>query len=213
MSATHDARIWRLALVANSLAVAFIAVGWATGRVSTEVVVGLATIFVMFETFIAVLWYTMVTRRMQVGLAQQTGLLANGLWSSLYEGMRNACMQINQLFVSKPYLRPYFYDGKPFSRDEADKENTLLYSELAAVADCLLDIFEGVVRNLGQFPDKVPEYDDGWRAYIRDVFANSPFLKAHLARHPDWYTSELQRIAGIDRSSAPRSDSSSVGCH
>src|SRR5947209_804459 len=53
--------------------------------------------------------------------------------------------------------------------------------------------FESMIRNMQQFPDKIPNYSEAWESYMRSVFATSPFLDAHLDKHPDWYIPELQK--------------------
>jgi len=50
-----------------------------------------------------------------------------------------------------------------------------------------------MIRNMQQFPDKIPNYSEAWESYMRSVFATSPFLDAHLDKHPDWYVPELQK--------------------
>jgi hypothetical protein len=123
MALSSDGRIWFTVTAVNAIAFGFALLAVLLGVTGDHVFAGLS-IFVYLETFIAVLWYTMETRRMQVTVAQQTSLLASNLRSSLHESMRNTMMEINQLFLSHPHLRPYFYGCQAFTCTPGDDTNS-----------------------------------------------------------------------------------------
>ena len=70
MSQLSDARIWLLVGISNAIAL-IAAVIVAVAGAKSEYVVGALTLFVYLETFIAVLWYTIETRKIQERMTRQ----------------------------------------------------------------------------------------------------------------------------------------------
>lgn len=93
--------------------------------------------------------------------------------------------RIKEVFLSKPHLRKYFFDGEVINKDD---EN---YSEVLAVADyyCLyLEQITTQKRNI----DKSER--ESWMKYAHDVYVNSPVLKDFLKDKREWYSEKLWRV-------------------
>jgi hypothetical protein len=90
---------------------------------------------------------------------------------------------INQLFIEKPNLRKFFYDGYDFPKEatEKDKESVL------PVADMLADFFEHVTQQKDNLPENVWP---AWGKYMRYVYDNSPVMRRHFEKNADWYDPE-----------------------
>jgi hypothetical protein len=96
----------------------------------------------------------------------------------LYSGMQD----IHKVFIEKPYLRPFFYEGKPLKEGANNPE------EIYVVAEMLADFFQQVCLELDLMPPKTAQ---GWRAYISDIIGRSPTLRVHLKSNAAWYPSQL----------------------
>jgi hypothetical protein len=90
-----------------------------------------------------------------------------------------ALREIITLFIDRPDLRPYFYDGKALPRREAQRNRVLSVAEI--FADTLEDGL--VVTRL------VPaaESQDDWIGYCRDMLGSSPALAKSVRSHPHWW--------------------------
>ncbi|MFG2621192.1 hypothetical protein ACGFXC_26605 [Streptomyces sp. NPDC048507] len=99
--------------------------------------------------------------------------------SASYHSGTDLFMQLNMVFVEYPHVRPYFYDGKPLTRDDPN------YHRAQAVAELMLDVFEWIWHRR----EGITEVDrQAWADYVGSMFALSPVLRTyhldHLAWHP-----------------------------
>jgi hypothetical protein len=109
------------------------------------------------------------------------------------EGTSELAGKADELFLSHPALRPYFYDGWPAPdnifappppaarpQSEADMDR----SRLLAAAEYYLDLLEGIWDNVE------PLHDDdkaSWREWIHDMFETGPILVSYIEHYPTWY--------------------------
>ena len=99
-----------------------------------------------------------------------------------YHGASDRTLQMDQVFIAHPLLRPYFSDGEPVpAPDGGDPE---LRQRVLAVAEFVTDILEDCWDNEDCYagPDR-----DAWRDWIYDVFESSPACAEHYARNEAWY--------------------------
>ncbi len=90
---------------------------------------------------------------------------------------------MDQLFITYPDLRPYFYLGKEISEGDPN------YARVLAIAEFLLDYFGSILIQHRRFPQIWPT--NWWEPYFTHVFANSPILCWYLESTVDWYHEEL----------------------
>ncbi|MFP5364030.1 MAG: hypothetical protein ACLGI5_15030 [Thermoleophilia bacterium] len=129
---------------------------------------------------------------------------------SAYHGASDRTLQMDQVFIAHPLLRPYFYDREPVpAPDCPDRE---LRQRVLAVAEFVTDILEDCWDNEDCYagPDR-----DAWRDWIYDVFEGSPACCEHYACNMSWYPTLSRLFAaegappeGVRRAAAqePRSN-------
>ena len=102
---------------------------------------------------------------------------------SLRANVQNAVLShvvnLDKVFIDKPYLLPYFYEDKP--PDPNDH-----YQEVIATAQLTMDVLDIASVQSTRFRDEW-EDPDGWDRWIIDMFKHSPVLRQYLAKHKDWY--------------------------
>jgi hypothetical protein len=105
--------------------------------------------------------------------------------ASVYQTVAQQMMSIDQLFVERPELRPYFYGNKPPPTEEIERER------VAAFAELFVDFMDNLV---GQTPH-IPEHlGESWRAYFRAVASTSPAIREFWRAHRDWYEEHMWQV-------------------
>ena len=79
------------------------------------------------------------------------------------------------LFVEKPALRPYFFDGKTIESGDPNADAVF------AVAAVRIDLMDSILAHMHarRWPDAETA---GWREEFKDAFAASPAMCAQIAR-------------------------------
>jgi hypothetical protein len=99
-------------------------------------------------------------------------------------------MEIGKLFVDKPHLRKYFYDGEPVP--ERPEE----YEQAKAAALVMLDFLANILVYVNNYEHLYPEKE--WHGYIKDIFRSSPMLRETFTQlrraGKEWYVEELYRL-------------------
>jgi hypothetical protein len=98
--------------------------------------------------------------------------------------------ELQQIFVERPELWPYFYHGRDFEPDTLPETA----AQLEAIALLKLDYFE-LIEMIYRTDLMDQENVAGTRAYILHSIENSPVLRRVYERHRDWYP-KLQRYFG-----------------
>jgi hypothetical protein len=95
-----------------------------------------------------------------------------------YYGAISLFRDLDNVFISYPELRAYFYGGKQATGDDSNA------MRVQAVAELVCDVFEWIWHR----QEKLTGSDKGgWQAYILDTFAQSPALRHHFVQHTSWY--------------------------
>ena len=103
---------------------------------------------------------------------------------SAYHGATDRTLQLDQVFVNHPLLRPYFVDGVPVPEEGAvDAE---LRHRILAVAEFAVDILEDCWDNEDCYAG---EDRDAWMRWIYQVFDSAPACQDLYAGAVDWYPS------------------------
>ena len=119
--------------------------------------------------------------------AVQSEKMAKSIRANVTNSTVSHVMKLDELFVTRPYLNPYFYEGKPI--DAKDKK----YPEVYAAAVMTLDVFDVVgnqTRHYAEFWDE----PGAWDEWMIDVFAASPVLRATHERHKKWYGAKMREL-------------------
>ncbi|MBM7080315.1 hypothetical protein [Micromonospora humida] len=105
---------------------------------------------------------------------------------STYYGAIGLFRELDKTFVEHPDIRPYIYDGKPLADDDPNRHR------VQAVAELVIDAFEWIWYRRKKLNAKAEE---GWRAYIVEIFSSSPVLQQHYVRYESWYPGITRLIA------------------
>lgn len=99
-----------------------------------------------------------------------------------YQGATDLTLQLDQVFIEHPELRPYFYESRP--APEPGGGDDILRSRVLAAAEYALDIFECIWDHRDTYADTDK---DSWREWIGDMLASSPVCTALYLQNVDWY--------------------------
>ena len=94
---------------------------------------------------------------------------------------------LDQVFMRKPELMPYFLNGKPI--DEKDER----YQEVTATAFMILDVYDLVATQNKHYPD-FWDTPGAWDEWIIDVFSTSPILRSTFDKYHNWYGASLNEL-------------------
>ena len=101
----------------------------------------------------------------------------------VYQALSSAMLDIDRLFVERPELRPYFYDGVdiPCGFDEEQR--------VLATAELMCDFFDDCTAQ-AHLLDAAS--NDVWRNFARGIARTSPAVRAHWLRNGEWYSARLR---------------------
>lgn len=114
-----------------------------------------------------------------------------------YHGATDLTLQLDQVFIEHPELRPFFYEGQP-PLDSGSGDDNLRYRVLAA-AEYALDIFECIWDHRDTYDEADKE---SWRTWISDMLGASPVCSDLFLENRDWYPA-LKALVAEERG-APR---------
>lgn len=166
----------------------------------------------LFELIIQLI-SAMIVAASLVFLAIQTNAQTDSLRVSAYTAVMDKQMEINNIFIDKPHLYPYFFEKTPINKDtdcsfgkekgqEENGGNTSdspthdCFQQALAIADYHLDFFDLFFthRNSILTKDQEDAFEacESWEKYIVDRLQNSPILCHRLAevgyQGKGWYT-------------------------
>jgi hypothetical protein len=126
------------------------------------------------------------TEQLRINTAQSQRVEKSVL-ANVQSSVLNHVITLDRFFMEKPYLIPYFYEGKII--DDKDEK----YQEVAATAEMVLDIFEFISAQNRNYPEfwTAPE---AWDEWIIDVFSTSPILRDTLDNRSNWYDKILLEL-------------------
>jgi hypothetical protein len=96
-------------------------------------------------------------------------------------------LQVDQIFLQHPLLRPYFYDSTPVPAVEAAPE---MHHRIYAAAEFYLDVLEYILSGVKNYNKRDRE---SYREWIHDVFAGSPVMQELYLDNERWYP-DLKRL-------------------
>jgi hypothetical protein len=127
----------------------------------------------------------------QTRAAARQAEIANAIAGAtvLYNSTGNL-REVLRLFIDRPELRRYFYEGEPCPRrPRHQRERVVTIAEM--LADALED---GLVAHR-----LVPasESEDDWIGYCRHMRASSPALEELVGLHPQWWP-RLSAVSAVN---------------
>jgi hypothetical protein len=98
---------------------------------------------------------------------------------SSYRTSADLLLEADRIFLDRPDLRPYFYDGVECSADDSEQR-----ARVEAVAEFYLDVLETIWDHRNEF-SRVDRAS--WREWIHDLLEWSPALRQVYTATPRWY--------------------------
>jgi hypothetical protein len=101
-------------------------------------------------------------------------------------------LQVDQVFLTYPLLRPYFYDSISAPAAEVDAET---HHRVYAVAQFYIDVLEYCWAGAGHYTKRAQVSYQEW---VHDIFAGSPTVRELYLANQDWYPG-LKRLRDTGR--------------
>jgi hypothetical protein len=96
-------------------------------------------------------------------------------------------LEVNKLFLDKPYLHPYFYEGKVLNKSDCNQTN--LRQELDMMCEVVLGLLEHAVLQKENLPDE--SWRTCWVTYVRDRYDKSIELAKFFRTNRKLYAKPL----------------------
>jgi len=110
---------------------------------------------------------------------------------SIRAGVENSIVthvtNLDQLFVQKPELMPYFIGNK------AIDDNDPKYQDVSAAAFMVLDVFDLVATQNRHYPE-FWDTPGAWDEWMIDDFSTSPILRATFDKYAHWYGKSIGEL-------------------
>jgi hypothetical protein len=145
----------------------------------------LLTLIVSIAGFITVAISVLYLVRQTKELSKQTKYVGDSLKASVVGSTQSQLTSLDEIFITYPETRPYFFYEKDISCEDPN------YERVSAIAEFMLDFFDTIIVQVKEFPETWPR--NWWEASIIDTFAHSPFLCGHLEllKRDIGYTNDL----------------------
>lgn len=98
--------------------------------------------------------------------------------------------EVVKLLMQNPHLYPYFYDGKPYSKDDSNNED--LRAEINLVCEAIFGVIEHACLQRQNLPHD--SWRNCWQPYAHERMRRSPAIKNFIDRNQVWYTAALRRV-------------------
>jgi hypothetical protein len=127
-------------------------------------------------------------------LAKQVRREVEAEGATVYQDINRMMMDIDMVFVERPQLRQYFYDGIPIARFEPE------YERVVAISELFVDFMDNFVQQEARMRHQPTEY---WHAYFHEMLQSSPCLREYWACNGHWYAPRLIALLGPHGSPPP----------
>ena len=126
--------------------------------------------------------------------------------SQLYRGASDGMARINEVFFRYPWLRSFFYDGRP--ADEIPEASEVKWGERAGqvpdeatlrvltenVGEMFADFADDLLEQYGTIPDELDW--STWWSYLRFIYAHSPSFREFMDGNVEFYPDYLHAVFG-----------------
>lgn len=140
----------------------------------------------LIAAFIA-LWQGYLLRK-QLAQSQRTNEV------DVYFRVAVICRDLDEFFVDRPELRPYFYENKKLPRSKRERDR------LDATSEMLIDLAESIIASAPGLGSMAVD----WHKYFAFLYRNSEALRQHWAKHSYYYPDSVREAFQAPvQSSAP----------
>ncbi len=146
---------------------------------------------VLIVTVIILITQTWILRKQVLILQDQTKAAIEASSAVSHAHLNEIIFKIDDIFLEKPHLRKYFYQGVPID------ENSPLYDEAESAAEELLDLLELMLWQSTLFP-KLYVHEQGgkkiWEEmhqYFIDLLVSCPLLMMYVEKKRSWFSPQV----------------------
>jgi hypothetical protein len=94
-------------------------------------------------------------------------------------------LKVNELFLHKTHLRPYFYERKSLEKETNDPQDATLKAEVEMMCEVIAGLLEHAAVQKNNLPGD--SWKNCWEAYTCERFSQSPELQKFFERNRQWY--------------------------
>lgn len=121
-------------------------------------------------------------------LIYQVFEVARGIRGVTHDSLYGHYNDVCRMFFEKPYLRPYFYENRPYTG--RDPEHPYLKEEIEAVSEAICGVIEHAVIQRANLGDA--SWTGCWMPYARERLERSSELRSFFDPNKGWYTEEMR---------------------
>lgn len=122
-------------------------------------------------------------------IRRQITQVERGIRGETHVGLYQHNFEVMKFVAEHPKLRPYFYDGAELKNEDPE------YPLIITTAGMFAALFEHVALQKDNLPLHVW---NSWVEDIKDKYERSPALRQYYQEHPEWYSSEMLALIGIN---------------
>lgn len=105
--------------------------------------------------------------------------------ATVYHSLIQLNFAIDQLFIERPELRPYYYNNTAIRPGDAE------YGRVMSIAEMMVDFMDAVVAQKNRLGDDLAY---SYLAYFADLFRLSPALRQYWIDCGHWYPERLRGV-------------------
>jgi hypothetical protein len=105
--------------------------------------------------------------------------------ATVYQNIAQQMHEINLLFVEKPELKRFFYEGAPLPDDGLER------IQILSIAEAIVDFMDNFVT---QSPFLKQDLVVGWEDYFCDLYRRSPAIQTYWAERGPWYATNMHDL-------------------
>jgi hypothetical protein len=148
--------------------------------------ISLFELIALVSTIITLVFLTKQVKDQSVATEAQT----QALQSSTYQGLMDKQMQLDQIFIEHPEVRPYIFNKKSIEKNDKN------YNRVMAVVDYQLDFFQMVSSQSNFLPELKVDSSarNSWDGYMKATFEDNSSLCKRLYEAKEAYDSEFVKM-------------------
>jgi hypothetical protein len=139
-----------------------------------------------------------------VVIIYQIRQLKRAVQSDTHSKLYSHYLEVTKLWLQKPQLRPYFYEGKTL--DESAPNYQDMRREIDVMCEVILGLLEHAVLQKTNLPGD--SWKNCWKAYAEERYTCSPDLSKFFSVNRNWYAKALrdqfEALASQSRAPVPK---------
>lgn len=160
-------------------------VAWQTISAVVSDAVLAATLFVFLVQARAMRQQTLHLARQTEHLVRDEDRSARATRAGVYQSLVQLMIDIDRIYIDRPELRCYFYDGAD------EPEDLLARSRVSALAETYADLMDNFLTQAQHLPEHL---SGPYSAYFEDLARSSPAIRRFWRENREWYPEEMRQL-------------------